>query len=403
MGGQIDIKQSLNTAFRKQRPTRAEIENLKSHLVTMLDRANTKESEEYHKGLLKDFLTKTAYSDYFINTKERIDLVIHIDKNQTSNVGVIIEVKNPGNKTEMPAFDDLNKKAMQELLLYFLRERVTYKNYEIKHLIVTNLYEWFIFDAKEFEKLAEEAKLKKYFKDFEEGRLLFDKTELFYKEIASPVLKQAKINFVSFDIRDYKKYLREQTETSDKKLIELQKILSPTHLLKLQFAHDSNILNKEFYSELLHLIGLEECKENGKQLIRRKINGNRDEASLIEAAITQITSLDKLSQIKDVEHFGNNTDEQLFNIGLELAITWMNRILFLKLLESQIVSFNHNKDYVFLNKEKIASYDDLNTLFFQVLAIQAKDRRKTIKEKYLNVPYLNSSLFEPTELEHQTI
>ena len=365
----------------------------------MLDRANLKESEEYHKGLLKDFLKDTAFSNYYINTKERIDLVIHNDKNQTSSVGVIIEVKSPGNKIEMPTIDDLNKKATQELLLYFLRERVTYKNFEIKRLIATNLYEWFIFDASEFEKIAGNPELKKHFKNFEERRLSFDKTESFYKEIASPVLEQVngKIEFVHFDIRDYEK-------ASDNKLIELQKILSPTHLLKLPFVNDSNTLNKEFYNELLYIIGMEEYEDKSKKLIRRKTQGNRNENSLIEAAITQITSLDKLSQIKDVERFGDNSNERLFNIGLELVLTWINRILFLKLLESQIVSYHQkSKDYVFLNKEKVARYNDLNTLFFQVLAVEMKNRRKAIQEKFPNVPYLNSSLFEPTELEQQTI
>ncbi len=398
MSGQIDIKQSLNTAFRRQRPTRAEIETLKLHLVTMLGRANLKESEEYHKGLLKDFLKDTAFSNYYINTKERIDLVIHNDKNQTSSVGVIIEVKSPGNKTEMPTIDDLNKKATQELLLYFLRERVTYKNFEIKHLIATNLYEWFIFDASEFEKIAGNPELKKHFKNFEERRLSFDKTESFYKEIASPVLEQVngKIEFVHFDIRDYEK-------ASDNKLIELQKILSPTHLLKLSFVNDSNTLNKEFYNELLHIIGLEEYKEKGKKLIRRKTQGNRNEASLVEAAIREITSLGMLSQIKDIERFGDNTDERLFNVGLELVLTWINRILFLKLLESQIVGYHKSKDYLFLNNKRVVEYGDLNTLFFEVLAVETKNRRETIKKKFPNVPYLNSSLFEPTELELQTI
>jgi len=405
VSGQIDIKQSLKKAYRKQRPTRAEIELLRRELVKMLDEANPKESEEYHKGLLKDFLKKSSYADYFINTKDRKDLVIHNGSSSKSSVGVIIETKRPGNQIEMPTIDNLNKKATQELLLYFLRERITKKNFEVKNLIATNLYEWFIFDSNEFEKIAEAAKLKKHFKDFEEGRLSFDKTELFYKEIAAPALEEAKnkITFTHFYIRDYEKHLNRQTKAGDNKLIELQKILSPIHLLKLPFANDSNTLNKDFYSELLHIIGLEEYKEKSKKLIRRKTQENRDENSLIEAAITQITSLGKLSRIKDIERFGDNIDEQLFNVGLELAITWINRILFLKLLESQIVSYHESRDYVFLNKEKIPEYDDLNTLFFEVLAVERKARREAIKKKFPNVPYLNSSLFEPTELEHQTI
>lgn len=404
--GQINIKQSLNKAYRKQRPTRAEIDLIRLDLGKMLDEANHKESEEYHKGLLKDFLKKTAYSDYFINTKDRSDLVIHIDKDSKSRVGVIIEMKRPCNKTEMPTTDNLNKKATQELLLYFSRERFTNGNIDIKHLIATDLYEWFIFDAHEFEKIADNTNLKKAFGDFEQKRLTSEKTEVFYKEIAAPILEQVKdkITFTYFDIRDYEKYLKEQTEKSDSKLVELQKIFSPTHLLKIQPANDSNTLNKDFYNELLHIIGLEEYKEKSKKLIRRKIREKRNEGSLIEAAITQITSLDKLSQIKGIERFGDNSDERLFNIGLELVITWINRILFLKLLESQIVSYHQkNKDYLFLNKEKIHEYGELNTLFFEVLAVETKARRERIKKKFPNVPYLNSSLFEPTELEKQTV
>ena len=134
MSGQIDIKRSLKKAYRKQRTTRAEMELLRSELVKMLGEANLNESEEYHKGLLKDFLKKIAYNNYFINTKDRSDLVIHNGENSKSSVGVIIETKRPGNKTGMPTIDDVNKKATQELLLYFLRERVTKKNFEIKNL-----------------------------------------------------------------------------------------------------------------------------------------------------------------------------------------------------------------------------------------------------------------------------
>ncbi len=405
MSGQIDIKKSLNKAYRKQRATREEIELLRIELVRMLDEVNPKESEEYHKGLLKDFLKKTAYGPYFMNTKDKTDLVIHNGKTSKSSVGVIIETKGPSNKAEMPTTDDLNKKGMQQLLLYYLRERVTNNNIDIKHLIVTNLYEWFIFDAHEFVRFEEDKKLKKQFIDFEKGRLASNKTELFYKEIAGPAIEKAKskITFTHFDISDYEKHLRKQTKAGDKKLIDLQKILSPTHLLKMQFANDSNTLNKDFYSELLHIIGLEEYRERGKKLIRRKLPESRNEDSLIEAAITEITSMGMLSQIEDIERFGDDVNEQLYNIGLELSITWINRILFLKLLESQLVSYHESKDFLFLNFEKVSEYDDLNTLFFKVLAVEAKDRRETIKKKFPNVPYLNSSLFEPTELEHQTI
>ncbi len=94
----------------------------------------------------------------------------------------------------------------------------------------------------------------------------------------------------------------------------------------------------------------------------------------------------------------------MFNVGLELSITWINRILFLKLLEGQLVSYHKgDKAYLFLNTKTIKEYDDLNTIFFQVLAKNHDERNKDVKSIFAKVPYLNSSLFEPTELEQETI
>ena len=89
-----------------------------------------------------------------------------------SFAGVLIEAKKPSNKSEMISPDNLNAKAFHELILYYLRERITNHNLEIKHLVATNIYEWYVFDAGLFEKLfAQNKTLVKQFTDFEEGRL----------------------------------------------------------------------------------------------------------------------------------------------------------------------------------------------------------------------------------------
>jgi adenine-specific DNA-methyltransferase len=43
-------------------------------------------------------------------------------------------------------------------------------------------------------------------------------------------------------------------------------LFSPQHLLKLPYVADSNSLDKKFYSELLHLIGLTETKDGAKKI-----------------------------------------------------------------------------------------------------------------------------------------
>ena len=401
-------RKSLNKAYLKVKPTRIEIELFKKNLIGLLDGLDETESEEHNKNDLGDFLKNTFYHPkYYINTKDRTDLVIHNGIDAKSFAGVLIEAKKPSNKSEMIRPDNLNAKAFHELILYYLRERITNHNLEIKHLVATNIYEWYVFDASLFEKtFAQNKTLVKQFTDFEEGRLAGKTTDFFYKEIAEPFMAglTSEFCFTWFDFRDYDKPLRNDDKKDDSKLIALYKLLSPEHLLKLPFTNDSNSLDKAFYTELLHIIGLTETKEGSKKLIGRKTEGQRDPGSLIENAIIQIDSRDMISRIDKPSRFGETYQERLFNVSLELVITWINRILFLKLLEAQLIRY-HKGDlaYAFLNSEKVKGYDSLDSLFFRVLAKKTTERDPAVAKLFEKVPYLNSSLFEPTELERVTI
>ncbi len=401
-------RKALNKAFLKLKPNRNQIEHFKTNLTQLLDRTNNTESEEFHKNLVSDFLKKTYYEpNHFINTKGRNDLVIHNGDKAKSTVGVIIEAKKPTNKSEMLTKDKINVKAFQELVLYYLRERITLKNLEVKHMIATNINEWFIFDAHIFEKyFAHNKVFVKQFNEFENERLAGKSTDFFYNEIAAPFIDNLnqEIEFTYFDIRWYEKPLRNENPKDDTLLIALFKLLSPEHLLKLPFTNDSNSLDKSFYGELLHIIGLSEIKQGSKKLIERNKEGQRNTGSLLENAIIQLDSLDKISRLDKPAHFGDTQQERLFNISLELCIIWVNRILFLKLLEAQLLTYhNGDKSFEYLSLDKIPNYDDLNSLFFQVLARKLNDRNDDVKTIFEKVPYLNSSLFDPTDLEHKTI
>jgi len=398
-------RKALNKAFLKVKPNRTEIECFKTNLIQLLDRINDSESEEFHKNLVSDFLKDTYYKqNHFINTKGRNDLVIHNTNSASGTVGVIIEAKKSTNKGEMLTQEKINVKAFQELVLYYLRERITQKNLEIKHLVATNINEWFIFDEHLFERLF--AQNKSFVKQFENFEASKKTTDVFYKEIAEPYINSitSEIEFTYFNIQDFQKPLRNSDKADDNSLISLFKLLSPEHLLKLPFANDSNSLDKRFYGELLHIIGLTETKDGSKKLIERNNNGERNTGSLLENAIIQLDSLDKISRIENPRQFGANLQERLFNVGLELSITWINRILFLKLLEAQLITYHKgDKSYEFLSFKKIKDYDDLNSLFFQVLARKQNERNEDVKAAFSKVPYLNSSLFEPTEIEHSTL
>ncbi|MCE6989015.1 Eco57I restriction-modification methylase domain-containing protein [Dyadobacter sp. CY323] len=403
---------SLNKSFLKVKPNRKDIEKFKLHLIHLLDSINEKESEEHHKFIISKFLEKTYYDGkHYINTKDRKDLVIHLEDNK-SPVAVIIEAKKPTNKNEMLKVTNLNTKAFHELLLYYLRERITLNNISLKYIVATNIYEWFIFDAKTFEKaFAEDHDLVGQFKNFEEKRLVNNNTEFFYKSIAAPAIDKflsglskagKEVYYTHFDVSKYDKILRNNNPDDDNKLIALYKIFSPEHLLKQPFKNDSNSLDKGFYGELLHIIGLTEVSDGGKKLIDRKEESKRDNGSLIENTIHLLESLNKLKRLDKPSLFGANNVERYFNVGLELSITWINRVLFLKLLEAQLLTYNKgDNDFKFLNSDRIKSYDELDSLFFDVLAMRVEHREDVYKKPFSKVPYLNSSLFVPTELEQR--
>lgn len=396
-------KRSLNKAFLKQRPLRSEIDSFKHNLIRLLGKIDEIEREENQKNHIRDFLRDTYYKDTNeINTKDYKDLVIHLGKTNKENVGVIVEAKRPSNKSEMLSAEKPNAKALHELILYYLDERIIQNNNELKTLIITNVYEWFIFDANFFDKhIYRNTRIKKLFDTFTNDK---KDTSFFYEEVGK-IIQQLdnEIPCTYFDIRDYEKVLKNDDTADDKNLIALFKILSPYHLLKEPFADDSNKLDERFYKELLHIIGLEEAKESGKNVIRRK-TVSRDAGSLMENIINILETEDVFHNIPDISRFGEQKPERLFNVALELSITWINRILFLKLLEGQLFNYHRgDEQFHFLNIETINDYDELYKLFHQVLARTHADRPDAVKTKYSHIPYLNSSLFEISELEHQTI
>lgn len=398
---------TLRKAYLKQSLHRDQIEIFKARLATLFDRLKPGESEEHLKNIVADFLKDTWYKPTFeINTSGRADLVIHTGNSSCDPVGVIIEVKRPDNTAEMISPQKPNSKALHELLLYYLKERYLNDNKEIKHLIVCNIHEWYIFDATDFERFFFiNRKLVKSFKDWQEGLFGISKTDWFYQEIAKPFIEQelTELPCTCFDLRDYAKLARKPAGDDDRKLIALYKLLSPQHLLKLPFANDSNALNKEFYSELLHIIGLEEVKEKGKKLIQRKPEGKRNEASLLENTINILRVRRKMESLVNPEQYGNTEEEQLFSVALELCITWLNRILFLKLLEGQLIAYHKgDRTHAFLSRERVQEFDDLEELFFEVLAVRVSNRSATVQARFGNVPYLNSSLFEENDLERFT-
>ncbi|TFF33426.1 DUF7149 domain-containing protein, partial [Mucilaginibacter psychrotolerans] len=402
-----ELKASLNKAYRLISPRRVDLDLFKKNLQLMLGLINEKESEENVKIHLMDFMKNTFYNpDYLIATKGKTDFVIHLGKEAATPSGVLFEVKRPTNKADMVTQTNLNTKAMHELILYYLRERSKDKNNSLTHLVITNIYEWFIFDAAVFERIFNENKqLLKAYKEWDNKQKVSASTDHFYKEIAKPFLDlfDKEISFTYFNLKKYLPLL-DANNTKDNDLIPLYKFFTPVHLLKLPFLNDSNSLNKGFFSELLHIIGLEEVKDGSRKIIRRLPEGKRQPASLIENTIEILNLENAIRKVPSIHLQGDTAEDELFNAALELCITWVNRILFLKLLEAQLIKYHKgDRKYRFLNQQVVNDYDELYKLFFQVLAKQPVQRNANIQSKYKHIPYLNSSLFEFSDLEEFTI
>lgn len=409
----ISPRRAVDNAFLQESITEAEFETFRQRLLKLLNQADDAveegESEEHLKNLIKPFFSNTNFEeDHYINTKERQDLAIHNGKTRKSNVGVMIEAKRPSNNSEMITGDDLNRKAFHESILYYLRERIDNGNEDIKHIIITDVYSWYIFDAQAFERhFYESKKLTGWYEEWKQGQKVSSRTQFVYDHLSEFVDElEANITAAELDLSNYRKLLEKDELSRDeqKKLVPVFKLFTPTHLLKQPFASDSNELNKAFYRELLYIMGLKEYKEKGTHYITRLDEENRQHASLIENTITQLKSLNVISRLPNRSEFGEDEDEQLFNVAIQLLITWINRILFLKLLESQLFKYHREDDrFRFLSHRDINEYDGLNKLFFQVLAVPQEDRSERINKHLGHIPYLNSSLFDVADIEQDTI
>ena len=347
------------------------------------------ESEEHLKNINNDFFKK-IYKDskYSINTDKRIDSSIKVD----NQVQVIIETKKPSNKAEMITDKKINVKALHEVINYYLTETrdvsgtkvKRFPDVEIRRCIITDTQSWAIFDANSIEKIVD-GYLEKLFFKYKNNQLIYsNNNDKFYKDIKEHLNQTAideALQYVYFDIADI---------NDIKKAQKLYKLLSPAFLLKekvnsLEFTH---VLNDKFYQELLYLMGLKEKAGKSSKTIEI-------DHSLKNTLANQVYNTLK----NDKEYDEIECVEKTF----ELIIIWINRLLFIKLFEGQLISFNGNDDcYHILDNNKISSFQDLQDLFFKILGKKEREDSVFINQ-FSSVPYLNSALFERYEIEKQEL
>ncbi|WQT00260.1 Eco57I restriction-modification methylase domain-containing protein [Helicobacter pylori] len=350
--------------YNPQEPKKETIENFEKEINRLLENAPRQDDEEFQKNEINSFL-KNTYG-YRCNTNKKVDSAIYVD----GEVQVLIEVKALNKKTEFPKNrENPLSKAFCQMVLYFLEEIEKEKNNSLKHTIICNMHEFFLFDCKDLLFLKEDKRIKDFYKKCIKKEGTDPKTKKFYSDLEEYLKKdfEGELRYTHFNLSD-----------DFKELPLIYQVLSHEVLLKQRKTLDANTLNKDFYEELLYILGLEEKNDRGKILIKP----SRTQNSLSYALKEQYKDLD---------------DEEV----MALLIAWNNRILFLRLLESLLISFEHFNKESFLTTENFNDFNALNTLFFEVLAKKNNERLKEIKEDKIleKIPYLNSSLFDQTPLE----
>jgi adenine-specific DNA-methyltransferase len=400
--------QALDLAYRRQkvtRPTLTAFEQARRQFLTELD---AQQDEADIAEPLRRFLRAVGFAN-FINSRKKRDLVLHSGPGAADPLAIIFELKHQKNKAEMVQRTNLNRKALHELLLYYFQERTSEQQaLELRHLVITTGYEWFIFDAHEFHRVFwKNTELRAFFQKHKQGQTTSGDTSFFYQTVKELLDKNdTEIRFTHLDLdpRDEKGQRRELGERA---LLWLSKLFSAPHLLKEPFAQDANTLNRAFYEELLYLMGLEEVKDKGRKLIQRCAPERRQRGALLENTLVQLRAEDMLRNLPPAElaTYGDTPDTQAEGVALALGLTWVSRLLFLKLLEGQLRRYHapHDDPFRFLDPSQLQEYDQLNLLFYRVLNRPPQEREEPEARFYRTVPYLNSSLFEPSGLERLTL
>jgi adenine-specific DNA-methyltransferase len=400
--------QALDLAYRRQKVSRATLDAFEAARQQLLPELDAQGDEADIIEPLRRFLQAAGFRNY-LNSRKKRDLVMHTGPGVADPIGIIFELKHAKNKGEMVQKTNLNRKALHELLLYYFQERTSEQEaLELRQLVITNGYEWFIFDAHEFHRVFwKNTELRTFFQKHKQGQTTADSTDFFYKTVKGLLDKmdtEVRFTYLDLDIRDEK---NQRKNLGERGLLWLSKLFSAPHLLKEPFAQDANTLNRAFYEELLYLMGLEEVKDKGRKLIQRCAEERRQRGSLLENILVQLRAEDMLRNLPpdELATYADNPAQQAEGVALALCLTWISRLLFLKLLEGQLRRYHAPNDapFRFLDSGQLKEYDLLNRLFYRILNRPLQEREEPEASLYPHVPYLNSSLFEPSSLERYTL
>ena len=390
----IKITDTQKLALPKESVSTTVLSEFKTALNSYISKINiavaNEENEEHIKNIINDFLRMSFYSDsrFSINTDGNIDSSIK----ENGKLLAIIEAKAPQNKSEMVTEENINKKALWEAVYYYLEKTIDVSHSkamvsttaEVRRLIITDGFKWFLVDSAAVHSIVD-GEIERRFWQYKNNKLPYSNdTSAFYEELKQHLEKKnitEEMDYIYFDISE--------CVSKKQSLSNLYKILSESYLLKNtpRVNYEPHSLNSNFYHELLYIMGLKENTQDNKLVVE------------IDPTIKNTLADQVYHLLKDKEI----DDDKISELTFETIIIWINRLLFIKLFEGQLILFNSDApEYHILSHDKITDFDDLQNLFFDVLGTKNRAESEFLN-KFSKVPYLNSSLFERSSIENEFV
>ncbi|NIZ40925.1 Eco57I restriction-modification methylase domain-containing protein [Entomospira entomophila] len=351
--------------------------------------------EEAIRGLMSGVFSRSNSKLDFAK-EDNYDIVV---RKSDGNIATLVECKKVS-ANEMSTFEKLNSKALQQLIYYYLKivvknekTKPTFEpNLTMKNLMISDGYTWFVWEKQNFYDLIKEkftyngskTTLAKVYSQITRSKETYPIIEQYIEQLGEDKFRQ-KCAYLDLS------QLTGVEDLSEKELSLLYHFFSASVWLGQSSYLDPNSLNKEFYHELLHVMGLQEVDMKGSTDGMKIIVPNPDaEYSLYD-------------QVRRNWEDSVPASTTMHEGILENIIPWVNRVLFLKLLEAHIITARDKDElsneekrsspFAFMTHgEAIKEWSDLQTLFFKVLAIE-HDKREEVPIYFKHIPYLNSSLF----------
>ncbi|WP_224999161.1 hypothetical protein [Cesiribacter sp. SM1] len=181
------------------------------------------------------------------------------------------------------------------------------------------------------------------------------------------------------------------------------------HLIALPLKSSSNKLHAAFRNELLHLMGLTDRMHENKggdsnKKLSRLPPAERNRGSLLELTLEQLYKPGLFSSLTASEQLDKTKGAHLHDIALQLCISWMERLLFLKLLEGRLLHEQLSQEVSgMLKPEKVTDFSALHGVFLQLSSCSFTERSSSINRLFKYLPCQQLSLFNPTALERRSI